>query len=358
MLTHKRRKLKNLQIIIARRKNVVDSTILGKWLFHVFNDFYMGKCSKCSKNVYIISKLISNHEFIEYARLNKILVAMSELCSAYNCKNMLLQQRSYRYRIYLDEITRISKLFEINNINYVIIKTLSTFPRDIADIDILLNDEDDLKRANYILSKIGYKRRKIGLEQDLWSVMRNGVVVDVELHTSVAAAEYEYFPKEVLIKNARKVNGIRIPSILDDLVLTSAHSVLKDLYITLADLLNFYLTLKKNKLEPVQIVKYAENLGLATPVKLYLSVLAWLTEPTSLDSNIKLLTQIRYDLIPLRPQIYFVIYSYLENTLYKLKNKSILSTLKELASLPQGRGIDALINYLSGSKPPIKRLDE
>lgn len=344
--------MKNMRI-----SNIIENTVLGPWLFHVFKEFYTNKCNMCFNYVNILSKLINIYEFIEYARLNKILVALAELCNTYNCTNTLLQQRKYRYAIYQSEIKHIAKAFEDNGINYVIIKTILPFPKDIADIDILVDQEEDLKRARYVLSNLGYKRRKEGLEQDLWSTVRNNIIVDVELHTSVAAAEYEYIPKKLLINNAIKINGVRLPSLLDELVLTAAHSVLKDIYITLADILSFYLSLKGNKINSHDVVKYAENIGLTTPIRLYLSLLEWLNQ-VSLRTNLNFIIQVNPNSTPLRPHIHIVAYSYFENTLYKLKNNGILRTLRELTSLPQGKGIDTLIRYLAGAKPPVKKLDE
>lgn len=335
----------------------INTIAISTWLFQVLKRFYLGDLAECSKVSFFLTKLLSVPEFIEFLRLNKVMVGIAELCNAFSCRNKLLDQRFHRYRIYMEEARRISEAFEINDIRFVVIKTISTFPKDVADIDILV-DSKNRKLAEETLSKIGYRKRKIGLEQNLWSIIRDDVV-DVELHTSVAASGFKYYPSEMLFENAIELNGVRIPSRLDSVVLTAAHSVIKDLYITLADLLDFYLALVKNKITAERVIEYAKTLGLATPVQLYLFVIERIYEGKStlaLQQNPLLI--IDQNTVPARPGITAIVYSYSELLVHKLKLQGAHATLTELTTLFQSKGLDALIHYLARSKPPIKQFWE
>jgi len=94
-------------------------------------------------------------------------------------------------------------------VDAVVIKTISSFPKDVSDIDLLIASKEDLEKASRIMRKVGYYLAKPGLEQDLWRRIVNGVVVDVEIHTSIAAADYEYYPKKLVFERAVLLDGVK-----------------------------------------------------------------------------------------------------------------------------------------------------
>ncbi|MEM2049798.1 MAG: nucleotidyltransferase family protein [Thermoproteota archaeon] len=300
---------------------------------------------------------------IEFFRLNKLLVGLAELCSSLSYRSDILDQRLRRYQVYCEEAKRISYAMDSGNIRFAFIKTITIFPKDIADLDILILDMDDLKNSERVLAEAGYEKRKKGLEQHLWSLSRDGVIVDVELHTSVAAAGYEYYPKHIIFKNIVDLNGIKTTSPLDSLILSVAHSVVKDLYITLADILDFTLTLNRYKVNLDLLTHYAKDLGLLIPLILYLSLLETFDDDmrenlANYGSMRKFFTAMNYGKMPLRPRIYTLILSYLEMTLGKLQYEPPSTILSEILSLPRGKGVDGLLYYMTGAKPPVKKLSE
>jgi hypothetical protein len=252
-----------------------------------------------------------------------------------------------------------------HEIKFVFFKTVTVFPKDIADLDVLVFSRKDLENAEKVLAEIGYRKRKKGVEQYLWSLSRDGVIVDIELHTSVAAAGYEYYPKSIIFRNVIELGGIKITSPLDSLMLSVAHSVMKDLYITLADILDFTLTIDKYNIDFDMLIQHARDLGLLVPLFLYMFLLSEFDEEerkrlSLVDCSFwrKLFTVINYGKAPLRPGINTLIPSYLEMTLSKLRYKPLSDVLSEVLSLPQGKGLDNLIYYLVGAKPLVKKFSE
>jgi len=252
-----------------------------------------------------------------------------------------------------------------HGIKFVFFKTVTVFPKDISDLDVLVFNEEALKGAEKILTEIGYRKRRKSQEQHLWSLSLSGVIVDIELHTSVAAAGYEYYPKSVIFRNVVEVDGIKTTSPLDSLMLTAAHSVVKDLYITLADILDFTLTIDKYNIDFDMLIQHARDLGLLTPLFLYMFLLSEFDEGERKRLSLvncsfwrKLFTVINYGKVPLRPGINTLIPSYLEMTLSKLRYKPLSDVLSEVLSLPQGKGLDNLIYYLVGAKPLVKKFSE
>lgn len=337
----------------------------SRWLFKFLKNFYM---NNKLESEYVLNLLLKwLRQDIEFFRYNKLLVALAYLFNSFSYNVEILDQRLHRYRIYHKEVENISHAMTSEGVEFLFIKTITVFPKDIADLDILVATEDDLIVAEMVLKKMGYVKRKKTREQHLWSLHRNGVLIDVELHTSIAAAEYEYYPKDLLFKNAVKLNnGVRIPSPLDNILLNIAHSVMKDLYITLADLLDFYFSINKHEVYLNLLTQLAKDLGLSTPLFLFSHLLGVYDE----DSHKRFSYLIEYDFwrkifmvtnytkVPTRPSVNTLILSYLEMTLKKLKFKPLSAVLYEILSLPQGKGIDTLLYYVIGAKPLVKKLSE
>ncbi|RLI87249.1 MAG: hypothetical protein DRP01_02280, partial [Archaeoglobales archaeon] len=239
-------------------------------------------------------------------------------------------------------------------------KTFSSFPKDIADIDLLLYSTKDLTQAEETLKSLGYVRRKVGLEQHLWGRVRDSVIVDIELHTSISAAGYEYYPKELLFKRATKLNCIRVPSPIDSILVLVAHAVVKDLYITLADLLNFAITLKRHGVKFENLAKEAGKIGLLLPLQVFLYLLQILgeREMLNIDKLPKLLVAMKLRSIPLRPALHTVVLSYVHLTTRKMLKDPLMKVIHEVTSLPRGKGIDTFTKYILGLSPSVKKLQE
>ncbi|MEM4452906.1 MAG: nucleotidyltransferase family protein [Desulfurococcaceae archaeon] len=336
----------------------------SRWLFRILRDFYLtGKNVDRATARLLLKMLEQDTEFFRY---NKLLVALADLCRPLSCNVDILNQRLHRYKIYHEEIKRISRAMISEGVNFVFIKTITVFPKDIADIDILVHGNDDLTIAENILKNFGYSKRKKSQAQHLWSLRRNNVIVDVELHTTIAAAGYEYYPKDIIFRNSVELDEVKIPSPLNSILLNIAHCVVKDLYVTLADLLDFYLTLSKYNVDLDQLISFAKDIGLSTPLYLFLYLIGIFNKESYEEINYltqhsflrRISVSTDWTEMPLRPSIVTLILSYLEITAIKLKYKPLIKVLRELLSLPQGKGIDTLLYYIIGRKPLVKKFSE
>lgn len=336
----------------------------NQWIFRVFKEFYMhNSCDKYQLDV-LLKMLKQDLEFFRY---NKLLVALAELCNSISLCNMpILNQRLHRYRIYREEMRRISQTLSSENVKFLFVKTLTVFPKDIADLDILVYTTNDLLEAEKVLKKMGYVKRRTSQEQHLWSTYRDNVIVDIELHTSIAAAQYEYYPKSLLFKNAIEIDSIKTTSPLDGILLDVAHSIIKDLYLTLADLINFSLTLNKYKVDIEKLIHLAKDLGLFTPLLLIID----LTKIYDAETYEKFKDLIHYNWwrkifiatdylrMPLRPSINTIALSYIEMSIKKMRRTPLTSVMRELMSLPRGKGIDSFVRYVIRAKPLVKKFSE
>ncbi|MEM2294223.1 MAG: nucleotidyltransferase family protein [Nitrososphaerota archaeon] len=336
----------------------------SRWLFKILRDFYMFNKHMDKAIIHLLLKMLKQD--IEFFRYNKLLVALADLCHSLSCNVDILNQRLHRHKVYYEEIKRISYAMTLEDVEFLFIKTVTVFPKDIADIDILVYAGDDLIVAERVLKNIGYVKRKKSQEQHLWSLHRNNVIVDVELHTGVAAAGYEYYPKDLLFRNAIELNGVKIPSPIDSILLNIAHSVVKDLYITLADLLDFSLTINRYEVDLNQLIRLAKDLGLSTPLFLFFHLIKVFNRESyerfnhsmRCDSLRRIFTVTDCTKAPIRPAINTLISSYFEMTVNKLKYKPLLTVLHEILSLPLGKGMDTLLYYIIGAKPLVKKFSE
>jgi len=328
-------------------------------LFNIFSNFYSeGICPEEKYRDLIIRLLRNNVELFRYNKLLVALAIMMQQCYSYT--NDLLSQRIHRHTVYHKEIQRIFTAFKESDVNAVCFKTITYFPKDVADIDIILYSNEDLNVAESVLKSLGYKNRKKGLQEDLWSSVKEGIVVDVELHTDVSAAKYEYYPKKLLFIRSIEYNNVRVPSPIDSILILVPHCVMKDLYITLADLLDITITMKKNDIPPEHILGEADRIGIKLPLLLVLHLIQILSGHVTLSKSIifKPLVATRVQDAPLRPGLHTVALAYTLLTVNKLRREPLEKVIYEVSSLPRGKGIDGLVRYISGLKPPIKRLDK
>ncbi|MGC9106919.1 MAG: nucleotidyltransferase family protein [Infirmifilum sp.] len=297
---------------------------------------------------------------MDFLRYNKLLVAIGILlkeCFSFNTE--ITDSRLKRYELYLSEAKNILKKSYDNSIRIVIFKTFTAFPRDVADIDVLLYSHEELTNFEDILRSINYKRRKVGLEQNLWSKKVNNIIVDVEVHTNIAASGFKYYPKRLVFRRAKLVNELMLPSPVDSLLILVAHTTIKDLYLTLSDILDFVLLMSTENLSIESIMNEANSLGLSRPLQLYLKILSLMGENVvTTKESLDRFTLFDYDGIVIRPSLYTVASTYIDLSLAKFRHEPALEVIKQVLTLPRGKGIDALTRFILREKPHVKSLEE
>lgn len=327
------------------------------FLYQILKKFYLNEFYEEERTRNVLLSILRGD--IELLRYNKVLVAMAEFMSkCYSYTDCILEQRMHRYMTYYNESRRIFSVFDRERLPALCFKTFNPVPKDLADVDILLRDSESLEIAEKLLAKLGYRRRKIGLEQHLWSIIKSGVTVDIELHTEVAAASFIYYPKDILFKRSEWCADIIIPSPLDSLLISVAHAVIKDFFVTLVDVLNFEVTVRQYKIDLNRLFDEAARYGLKLPLEVFFNMMHPLNSDMYKKRRASRLLSTRVDKYPLRPGIPAVLLAYLPLTVSKLKRESVKEVFNQVVHLPSGKGIDFFVKFLFGGEPPVKTFSE
>jgi len=152
-----------------------------------------------------------------------------------------LEKRCKLTKLYLKYLKIISEELKRREVEHYIFKTWRPFPYDLTDIDILLIDKKTVfSAAKALIKSLGFKVISKGTYSLALRKSINGFDIDVDLQPSVCAGTFEYFP----VLEKRKVIDIgyikeEIPLLKPELELAiiAGHAVLKDLAISLADIL-------------------------------------------------------------------------------------------------------------------------
>jgi len=338
---------------------MMNSYIYQRYVYATLFDFFTeNKCPDFLFKKFIVYMFSKKLEFL---RLNKLTVAIGHLLQkCYSEVNDLTLRRIHRYSTYIEEARNIHENLADSGIDVVIIKTLSVFPKDISDIDLLIASKEDLEKASRVMMRIGYRPAKSGMEQHLWRRLVDGVVVDVEIHSSIAAAGYEYYPKRLVFERAIFINKVKVPSYIDSILIMASHLVMKDLYITLSDLLEFGITLKKYIGDEEVLLNEAKKLGLEIPLlsMMYYDSVINPRDSHELSSWQKILSSTVLREHYARPSLITVVSSYFRHASKRAKRELLGKVLKEVMSIPRGKGLDALVHYILGLKPTVKRFEE
>ena len=312
----------------------------------------------------LLRSLIDNPSLSEFLRYNKIITSVAFFATLHSQHIPdAFKFKLKRYYLYLEEAKKIAEILEREGIEYSVIKTFSPLPKDISDIDLLVNPEQ-AEEAKKLLLNLGYSLRKEGFEQDLYSKVVNKITIDIELHTSIAASSYEYYDTRHVLRESIYFNGIRVPDPAHSLLIISAHDIMKDLYIPLAHILDFYIL--SDQADCDKLINYSSLYGLTLPLLLFIT----LTE-IAIGKTIRcklhkdklrsfLATYVK--ILKIRPvikvQLPLVLVSYIESFQSKVKREGFTLALKQLFSLPSGKGINALLHNILPLNPEVKEIWE
>jgi len=312
----------------------------------------------------LLENIFGDSSILEFLRYNKIVTTVAFLGSS---KGLIIPSvfefKLYRYNIYLEEAKRLAERLEREGIEYSIIKSFSNFPKDISDIDLLV-DSEHIMDAKKILLQLGFSLRKVGLEQDLYSKLVKGITVDVEIHDSIAAAGYEYYSTRRVLRRSIVFEGVRVPEPVDSILILVAHDIMKDLYIPLAHILEFYSL--SNHVDCNELVRQASLYGLLLPLsfftiltesvtgeRLRCEVVGQTFKPFLLEL-VKILKMESVIKVP----VVLTLASYMNSFQSKARLEGFSTALKQILSLPSGKGINTVLRTILPLKPEVKELWE
>ena len=169
---------------------------------------------------------------------NKLCLSLySEFCREFdsNFDSQELEQiwRKARYMISsIDELHIISKAFEENGVDHVFLFKAIESRCDSTDVDTVIEDTK-IERAAEILETLGYFKPLFPYEKYHFVKPKNGgtEVIQIDLRTEKGNTSSHYIfdeKKARILNNKRKVNGLYVPSIEDDLLICIERTIDKN----------------------------------------------------------------------------------------------------------------------------------
>jgi len=179
---------------------------------------------------------MSSHESLKSIPINFIVdnkiaylfwKSWSEKESGLHGKGLDKIRKKYQKVSYLlEEVVALSELFRGNKINFMIFKTIRHPQCDIADIDIVI-EKDKLDRVKSLLLRNGYTNIQPWGDRDRNFVKSdvNGVGVALDIHIEEEFANEHAFKIGDVLNDAIWVDGICVPSLENDLLISISHLV-------------------------------------------------------------------------------------------------------------------------------------
>jgi len=275
---------------------------------------------------------------IEFAKRNKMLY----LLGLYDERIRLTEnwnELDCRRKEQAKAITEVAEIAEKLSIPLLIVKTFKPFVYVPDDIDILILEERSVRSLVYALFERGYLIRKRGTPEITLRKVNKNTFVDLDIHTKLASGPYEYIDKYYLWRRRRHVRIrdvlVFTPNEVDELLITAAHAVMKELSITMADVLHI---LSINKTRLIAASDQSKMIGLSTALIYILNLARRVIQALS--------KQHMHNIVfPAKVPLFIVAQAYRENLMYRYKAHAI-RPLREMLSMPSSKGIGILLRYI------------
>jgi hypothetical protein len=282
-------------------------------------------------------------DLVNYARINKVLYVLGLYEKRLRdtpywrelCRRRVEQRKS---------IIEVVDIAENLGLRILIVKTLKPFPYVPDDVDILVVD-NDINQLVTVLRQKGYQLLKIGTPEVTLRKVVNRTYVDLDIHIEMGAGPYKYISKQYLWRrHTYKVLSDRkvpVPNDVDELLITIAHSVLKEFSINLADIFHVIFT----DGETLSIAYHqSTQVGLSKAFKFTSNIAVRVIQSVSKDSKNSSKREL-LSLFPMRVHPLVIASSYVENLSYRLRFDGI-NPFKELIKAPSSKGIGKILRYI------------
>ena len=281
-------------------------------------------------------------DLIAYAKKNKVLYLIGSYDKRIRnlrewCK--LNRKRKEQYKT----IVEVVQLAKDLGLKILIVKTLKPFNYVPDDIDILTIEEEDLQTIMKYLIQKGFIIHKKGTPEITLRKTMSGITIYLDAHIKMGAGSYEYIDKWYLWKRRaykRIINeDIPVPGEVDEILITAAHAVMKELRITLADVIHI---ISSNKHIIGEARLQSARIGLLHAFNTLLRTAYVLLAYTF---NLGINREHLYLKFPMRVPMISILRSYKENLIYRLTRQGS-KPLNELIRIPTLRGPAALLRYI------------
>lgn len=178
--------------------------------------------------------------------------------------------------------TAISEAFNKRDLGFFIMKTFRSYPYTDDDMDIVMADRS--RRREYVesLKEIGYEfkpDRSVLREPNKRFYVKkasNGEIQlpKVHLHSRVSWNGIEFLDAASVCKRHRRIDisgsEVKVPSVEDELLITSAHAIHENSYITIGELLHIKNLLSKTeRVDTEYIISAARKYNWTSAMKYY-----------------------------------------------------------------------------------------
>lgn len=271
-------------------------------------------------------KIIYNNLY-DLALKNKVSLIYLEALKSKNKldKNLILfyKKELDNYNYFLKSIKRVSRLLNKNHIDYLIIKTIKPYKQVPGDIDLLIINDEDYKKAVEVLFREGYYSSVLEDEQSNvenlieptygsknglghisptgTDLVDNKYKISIDIQKELALSHLVYLDK----RNFKNIENVKIedvetklPSGELDLAIIIAHSVAEQMYLIGEFYSCIYLIFKMNKQDLIRFLDIINENKLKRSAKTFLTITADLYKNAfgELPSEIKfLLNNLGYD---------------------------------------------------------------
>lgn len=229
--------------------------------------------------------IFSYHDY-RVALSNKVALMYLSHCKDNGLEAVkLYEYHSSRFKNLLNMLCHVCRAFNEHCFKYTVFKTIRPFEEDVADIDILLlsNDSSEYEEVVRVLKGLGYVSMEKGLYCTTFMDPRHRYATElmVDVYRKVSVGPLIYLDKRILHNHVilKDVNGCKVRALdsVAELLVTIAHSVIKEVEIKLLDYLTaLYLLYSMDEEGMAVFIRLVNESGLIYGTRLFLSLVAYL----------------------------------------------------------------------------------
>jgi hypothetical protein len=241
---------------------------------------------------------------------------------------------------------------------FMVIKTFKPFAYIGDDIDILMRDKKDVGVLARALRARGYFVRKVGTPEITLRKFINEIPVDLDVHDKLAAGPVQYVSVSEVWRNGVKLRigdmELLAPTQEYELLITVAHSVLKESRMSLADMCH-YLIVSGNFPQGF-LDKAASRNGLTISLRVFAYVVNHFLNNfglgTSVDEDGGLIGPVRSRIVSSAYRLPYayppeaLVYAHLDKFRHEVTGRGVRA-IPDYFRIPSSRGIGLLLDYLA-----------
>jgi len=227
-------------------------------------DYIVDLAVKCSTENVLCTNIIQHHK----DELPK---------KTYDVLNHVLGLSNARIELLHKTLKEVSRKLREKKVPFVVMKTIAPFDYGATDIDILVRQED-LEKAQESLSSIFEDSKSSIIHK---AVTYQGSFLPVDLHHEISWLGNKVVDQAKVFDRKRKIVfkdvELFVPSIEDELLILSAHSLFQHHYTTLGEYFNIVHIVSKENVDSQYLLDSSNDYGWKNLLEPFLSYQAWMS---------------------------------------------------------------------------------